>query len=99
MKSRLFSAILLIALIPGLTFAAPSNSVKHKTITAPTAYTCSVCQMIFTAAQAKKDHYKDPMDGGKLLPVKSTAKPVPMIPTAHDLTHPSDSGSMPGMKM
>ena len=29
--------------------------------------------MKVSAAVAKKDHYKDPMDGGKLVPVKADA--------------------------
>jgi hypothetical protein len=41
--------------------------------------------MKVSAATAKKDHYKDPMDGGKLVPMKAA---------------PAKGGdAMPGMKM
>jgi hypothetical protein len=30
--------------------------------------------MTYSAAAAKKDHYKDPMDGGTLVPVKMAKK-------------------------
>jgi multidrug efflux pump subunit AcrA (membrane-fusion protein) len=35
----------------------------------PKRYRCSKCGMIYSAAAAKKNHYVDPMDGGKLVPV------------------------------
>ena len=54
------------------------------------SYECAKCHMKFTAAQAKKDHYKDPMDGGKLMP--AAAAPKKAMPKM-------DGGSMPGMKM
>jgi len=34
-------------------------------------YECTVCHMRYSAAQAAKNHYRDPMDGGKLIPVKA----------------------------
>lgn len=34
-------------------------------------YECTVCHMHYSAADAKKDHYRDPMDGGTLVPIKS----------------------------
>ena len=34
-------------------------------------YECTVCHMHYSAADAKKNHYKDPMDGGQLVPVKA----------------------------
>lgn len=34
-------------------------------------YECVKCHMKYSAALAHKDHYKDPMDGGKLVPVKA----------------------------
>lgn len=35
-----------------------------------TLYRCVKCGLTFSAADAKKDHYIDPMDGGTLMPVK-----------------------------
>jgi len=43
--------------------------------------------MKVSAATAKKDHYKDPMDGGKLVPVLNAPAKGTM------------DKSMPGMKM
>ena len=77
---------LVIALLPTAVFAAPAKPM-HKMAamkSAPMMYQCSKCGMKVTAAVAKKDHYKDPMDGGKLVPVKMAAKKAP---------------SMAGMKM
>ena len=98
MKSQLLIAILLIALVPSALFASPTKPSKTKAV-APAAvvYECSVCHMRFSAADAKKDHYKDAMDGGKLIPVKPAPKPgAAKTPTTRDQ---SDNGSMPGMKM
>ena len=68
MKTRLALAGLIIALLPAAAQAAPAKS------KVATAYECSKCHMKVTAAVAKKDGYKDPMDGGKLVPTKSTKK-------------------------
>ena len=38
----------------------------------PSQYECAACHMRFSAADAKRDHYKDPMDGGDLLPVQES---------------------------
>lgn len=35
-------------------------------------YECSICHMRYSAAQAKQYNYRDPMDGGKLVPVASS---------------------------
>jgi hypothetical protein len=35
-----------------------------------TKYECAKCHMIYSAADAKKCHFVDPMDGGKLNPIK-----------------------------
>ncbi len=69
---------LIIALLPTAALAAPGKS--HSAKTAPTMYECQTCHMKYTAAQAKNDHYKDPMDGGKLVPVKAAAKPASAKP-------------------
>jgi len=47
--------------------ATPSASTTAKA----TVYQCEKCHMTYTAAQAKKYHYKDPMDGGKLVPISA----------------------------
>lgn len=52
-------------------------------------YRCEKCGMTYSAADAKKYNYKDPMDGGTLRPVAPTA-----APPAHKAIN-----SMPGMKM
>lgn len=49
-----------------------------------TVYRCEKCGMTFSAEDAKKNNFIDPMDGGRLFPVK------PVAPR---------NGSMPGMKM
>ena len=38
---------------------------------APATYQCEKCHMLYSAADALKNHYHDPMDGGRLLPVAS----------------------------
>ena len=48
---------------------------------APQEYECNVCHMRYSAADAKKHGYKDPMDGGKLIPVKAEVAAVP-LPTS-----------------
>jgi hypothetical protein len=73
-------------LLPAASFAAkPSAKAK----TAPATYVCSKCHMTYTAAQAKKDHFVDPMDGGKLVPAPTPKKAAPA----------SGANSMGGMKM
>lgn len=51
-----------------------------------TVYRCEKCGMTYSAADAKKHNFVDPMDGGRLVPVA----PAPA---------PKNSGMMPGMKM
>ncbi len=51
-------------------------------------YRCEKCGMTYSAADAKKDNFVDPMDGGRLVPVSPVSPPS------------GASGSnMPGMKM
>ncbi len=70
MKSTLALAGLVLSLLPSAALAAPTHkAAAPKKPSAATAYQCSTCQMSYTAAQAKKNHYKDPMDGGRLVPV------------------------------
>lgn len=49
----------------------------------PMTYQCEKCHMIHSAADAKKNHYHDPMDGGKLRPVASPAPSAAGGLTAH----------------
>jgi len=44
--------------------SAPEQAVSRAIV-----YRCEKCGMIFSAADAAKDHYVDPMDGGKLVKV------------------------------
>ena len=79
MKKLLSASVLALSLLPmtvGATFAAPGhNKAMHgKKPTAAAMYQCQKCHMKMSAVQAKKDHYKDPMDGGKLLPMTMTPK-------------------------
>ena len=54
-------------------------------------YRCEKCGMTYSAADAKKHNYIDPMDGGKLVPVPPAAAP--------SSSSGNSSGFMPGMKM
>jgi hypothetical protein len=61
------------------TAAALASSPQKKATPAPAKkaapavqqYECPKCHMRYSAADAKKNHYIDPMDGGKLVPVKA----------------------------
>ncbi len=57
-----------------------------------TLYRCEKCGMTYSAADAKKHNFVDPMDGGKLVPVPPAAAPV-------SSSGNSSGSSMPGMKM
>jgi hypothetical protein len=90
MKTVLLTAALLasglaLSLFPLAVNAAPTHHAMKKPMKmAATMYECQKCHMKVSAATAKKDHYKDPMDGGKLTPVMNA---------------PAKGASMPGMKM
>jgi hypothetical protein len=71
LKKLIAIAVVALGVLSLPSFAATA---KHKAKAAPTTYECAKCHMKFDAATAKKDHYKDPMDGGKLVAVKSAAK-------------------------
>jgi len=75
MKTRIALAGLIVALLPATILAAAPKAHPVKKMAAATMYECQTCHMKVSAAVAKKDHYKDPMDGGKLVPVKA-AKPM-----------------------
>jgi DNA-directed RNA polymerase subunit RPC12/RpoP len=51
-----------------------THHVAKATKVAAATYVCTKCGMTFSAADAKKDHYKCTMDGGKLVPQKAAAK-------------------------
>ncbi len=76
-KSAVAVAGITLGLLP-LTAAAAPVKAPHATPAKKTAatalYECTQCHMRVDAATAKKDHYKDPMDGGALVPVKAAKK-------------------------
>ncbi len=75
MKSQIALAGLVLALIPMTALAAPAKmKPAPKTVKAAAMYECTKCHMKVTAAVAKKDGYKDSMDGGTLVPVKSVKR-------------------------
>jgi len=83
-----------LCLLPIASMAAkPAAHKAHTKMVTASTYECQTCHMKFTAAQAKKDHYKDPMDGGTLLPVKPAAK------ASSKMDNSMGGGSMGGMKM
>lgn len=49
----------------------------------PTTYKCEKCHMNYSAADAKKNNYRDPMDGGRILPVSSPSSSAAGGLTAH----------------
>jgi len=66
-----------LAIVPIAAFATPAAKPAAKKPVAKTAvatkYECSKCHMQYSAAEAKKLKYKCDMDGGKLVPMKSTS--------------------------
>ncbi len=88
MKNLILATGLALSLLPLAANAAPTHHMmKSHTKMAATTYQCQKCHMKVSAVTAKKDHYKDPMDGGKLIPMK------------HSPAKGSGGSSMPGMKM
>ena len=79
MKYNVIAAALACSLLPLIAEAAPKASPANKT-PAPTQYRAQ-CGMIYSAAEAKKDHYVCPMDGQKMTAIKSsphaTRRPQP----------------------
>ena len=77
MKNLILATGLALSLFPLAASAAPPHHgmMKSHTKMAATMYQCQKCHMKVSAAMAKKDHYKDPMDGGKLVPVPAKAAP------------------------
>ena len=72
-------ALLALVLLPMAALAAPAKThtakPSHKAVA--TMYECQTCHMKVSAAVAKKDHFKDPMDGGKLVPINAGTKKPP----------------------
>ncbi len=73
MKKAIAILALTALLVPGMAFAGTKKAAPKKTAAAAW-YVCAKCHMKYSAAEAKKDHYIDPMDGGKLVAVKSSPK-------------------------
>ncbi len=89
MNKMLALSGLALTLLPLAANAAPTHhAMKAPAKMATTMYQCQKCHMKVSAATAKKDHYKDPMDGGKLVPM--TTAPTKAAPA---------SKPMGGMKM
>ena len=78
MKMILATGLALSLLPLGASAAPAHHATKAHARMAATRYQCLKCHMKVSAATAKKDGYKDPMDGGKLVPVATTpAKTAP----------------------
>lgn len=73
-KMMIASAGVLLSLLSAAATAAPAKTAPVKKTAAATTYECTKCHMKVSAATAKKDHYKDSMDGGALVPVKTAKK-------------------------
>lgn len=73
MKNLLAVTGLALSLLPLAANAAPAHHAMKMPAKA-TMYQCQKCHMKVSAATAKKDGYKDAMDGGKLVPL--TAAPA-----------------------
>ena len=78
MKNFSFAAGIALSLLPLAVSAAPTHHAMKAPAKAAAMYQCQKCHMKVTAAAAKKDHYKDPMDGGKLVPVTAAPTGKPM---------------------
>ncbi len=81
-KTTLALAGTALCLLPLTVIAAPAKAAHAAPIKRAAAiikraaamYECTKCHMKVNAATAKKDHYKDSMDGGTLVPVKTAKK-------------------------
>ena len=69
MKNLILATGFALSLLPLAAAAAPAHHAAKAPVKAAAMYQCSKCHMKVSAAVAKKDGYKDPMDGGKLVPV------------------------------
>ena len=75
-KKCLLLGSVALSLLPMIAAAAPAKKMHPAAAqkTVAVLYECQKCHMQVSAATAKKDGYKDPMDGGKLVPVKAAKK-------------------------
>ena len=79
MNKLLALSALALALLPLVANAAPTHhATKSPAKMAATMYQCQKCHMKVSAAVAKKEHYKDAMDGGKLVPITAAPPGKPM---------------------
>jgi len=69
MKNLVLVTGLALSLLPLAATAAPTHQAAKTPAKTATMYQCQKCHMKVSAATAKKDGYKDPMDGGKLVPM------------------------------
>jgi hypothetical protein len=79
MKQKWIAAALASAacgLLPFASHAAPSKKTAATTAPAPMQYRAQ-CGMVYSAAEAKKDHYICPMDGKQMTAIKPSAGTVP----------------------
>jgi hypothetical protein len=70
-KTIMTIAAIAATLLPAATVEARP---AHRAKAWPTTYVCSKCHMSYTASQARRDHFMDPMDGGRLVPVPPKKK-------------------------
>ena len=73
MKPRFVLTLITAALLPVMAHATPAR--KAAKSPAPTQYR-AVCGMIYSAAEAKKDHYICPMDGKKMIAIPAASEPA-----------------------
>ena len=78
MKNFALVTGLALSLLPLTATAAPAHHAMKSSKSATTMYQCQKCHMKVSAATAKKDQYKDPMDGGKLMPMTTAPADKPM---------------------
>jgi len=78
MKKFITLSAVALTLFPMATsaFASPAHGKAMHAKMAAAMYQCQKCHMKVSAATAKKDHFVDPMDGGKLVPMKASSKPM-----------------------
>lgn len=79
MKNLVLVTGLALSLLPLAATASPAHhAAKASAKRASAMYQCSKCHMKVSATTAKKDGYKDPMDGGKLMPMPAAPAGKPM---------------------
>lgn len=77
MKSKLIVLASLSLLVFSPVISSAKTAAHAKKTMAVSKYQCVKCNMEYSAADAKKDKFKCPMDGGKLVKEKA-AKPAAM---------------------